>query len=77
MEHLVIISPKGTGFSNYLVSFPHVYKCQGESLNFDYFIYVGVFSPLQKVCQILSSHNFKEFSLDKETNYYRFKVHVE
>lgn len=77
MEHLVIITPKGGCFDEYLRRFPHVYKYNAESANYAYFVYVGAISPKQKVCQILSMNNFKEFSLDKETNYYRFKVHIE
>lgn len=77
MEHLVIISPKGGAFAADLSRFPHVYKKTAESANFAYFTYVGAISPKQKVLQILSLHNFSDFSLDKETNYLRLKVHVE
>lgn len=77
MEHLVIITPKGGAFAMQLTITPHVYKLTAESQQFDYFTYVGSISPKSKICQILSLHNFKEFSIDKETNYYRFKVHVE
>lgn len=77
MTHLVIITPKGGAFAADLSRFPHVYKKNAESANFSYFIYVGAISPKQKVLQILSIHNFSDFSLDKETNYLRLKVHVE
>lgn len=77
MEHLVIITPKDGAFAMDLSRFPHVYKKNAESAQFAYFIYVGAIAPKQKVLQILSIHNFSEFSLDKETNYLRLKVHVE
>lgn len=77
MNHLVIISPKGGDFAKYLSRFPNVYKKTAESSNFSYFTYVGAISAKSKVLQILSTHNFSDFSLDKETNYLRLKVHVE
>ncbi len=77
MEHLVIITPKGSDFCKNLCRYPHVYKKTAESSNFTYFTYVGAISPKSKVLQILSLHNFSDFSLDKETNYLRLKVHVE
>ena len=77
MEHLVIITPKGGAFAKYMKRFTFVYKKHAESANYAYFIYCGELSPIDKVCEILSIHNFKEFSFDKETNYYRFKVHAE
>lgn len=77
MEHLVIVTPRDGAFAAYLSAFSQVYKKTAESVNFAYFTYVGFIDPKQKVLQILSVRNFKEFSLDKETNYFRFKVHVE
>ncbi len=77
MEHLVIITPKNGAFAADLSRFPHVYKMTAATANFVYFTYVGAIAPKQKVLQILSLHNFSDFSLDKETNYFRFKVHVE
>lgn len=77
MEHLVIISPKGGAFAMDLSRYPHVYKLTAQSAQFAYFTYVGAISAKSKVLQILSMHNFRDFSLDKETNYYRLKVHVE
>ena len=77
MEHLVIITPKEGAFVDYLLRFPHVYKFNTASATYAYFIYIGPLSPKQQVLKILSIYNFKEFSLDKETNFYRFKVYVE
>lgn len=77
MEHLVIITPKNGAFVADLCRFPRVYKKTAASANFVYFTYVGAISPKQKVLQILSVHNFSDFSFDKETNYYTLKVHVE
>lgn len=77
MEHLVIITPKNGAFAADLCRFPNVYKKTAASANFMYFTYVGVIAPKQKILQILSLHNFSDFSLDKETNYFRLKVHVE
>lgn len=77
MEHLVIVTPRDGAFATYLSAFSAVYKKTAESVNFAYFTYVGFIGPKQKVLQILSVRNFKEFSLDKETNYYRFIVHEE
>ena len=76
MEHLVIITPKSGSFA-YLLSFSSEFKKHAVSANYAYFTYVGEESVYAKVCELLSSFYFKEFSLDKETNYYRFKVHVE
>lgn len=77
MEHLVIITPKNGSFDKYMRRFTYVYKKTAESVNFAYFTYIGELSPKDKVCEILSLFNFSDFSLDKKTNYYRFKVHVE
>lgn len=77
MEHLVIITPKDGTFQKYMRRFASVYKKHAESANYAYFTYIGALSPKDKVCEILSFFNFKDFSLDKETNYYRFKVNVE
>lgn len=77
MTHLVIITPKGGTFQKYMRRLEYVYKKHAESANYAYFTYIGELSPKDKVCEILSLFDFKEFSLDKETNYYRFKVHVE
>lgn len=77
MEHLVIITPKDGAFSKHMRRFSYVYKKHAESANYSYFTYVGELSPMDKVCEILFLFKFKEFSLDKETNYYRLKVHVE
>lgn len=77
MDHLVIITPKGGAFAADLSRYPHVYKITAASANFTYFTYVGAISAKQKVLQILSLHNFSDYSLDKETNYLRLKVHVE
>lgn len=76
MEHLVIITPKGGRFAEILTS-SCIYKKTAVSANFAYFTYIGDLSPKDKVLVILSTFNFKDFSLDKETNYYRFKVFVE
>lgn len=76
MTHLVIITPRAGSFA-YLLSFSSEFKKHAVSANYAYFTYVGEVCPLDKVCELLSTFNFKEFSLDKETNYYRFKVYVE
>lgn len=76
MTHLVIITPKAGSFA-YLLSFSSEFKKHAQTSNYAYFTYVGKESSYAKVCELLSSFNFKEFSLDKENNYYRFKVHVE
>lgn len=76
MEHLVIITPKDGSFADFL-RLSCIFKKHAESANYAYFTYIGDSYPQQKVCEILSSFTFKEFSLDKETNYYRFKVFVE
>lgn len=76
MTHLVIITPKAGSFA-YLLSFSSEFKKHAQTSNYAYFTYVGEECALDKVCELLSTFNFKEFSLDKETNYYRFKVHVE
>lgn len=77
MEHLVIITPKDGTFAKYMGRFTFIYKKHAESENYAYFTYIGELSPKDKVCAILEIYNFKAFSFDKETNYYRFKVHVE
>lgn len=77
MNHLVIITPKSGTFEKYMRRRPQVYIYRSESANYAYFSLASVFSPNKTVCQILSKFNFKEFSLDKETDYYRFKVYVE
>lgn len=77
MEHLVIITPKDGAFQKYMSCFPCEYKKHAESAKYAYFTYIGELSPKYKVKQILSLFNFKEFSFDKETNYYRFKVRVQ
>lgn len=76
MTHLVIIAPKAGAFA-YLLSFSSEFKKHAQTSNYAYFNYVGEVCALDKVCELLSSFNFKEFSLDKETNYYRLKVHIE
>lgn len=76
-EHLVIIAQKDGRFARYMRRFDSIYKKHAESANYAYFTYIGELSPTDKVFEILDIFNFKEFSLDKETNYYRFKVHVE
>lgn len=76
MEHLVIISPKG-GVLDTSLRLSCIFKKHAATSNYSYFTYIGELSPLDEVCELLSSFHFKEFSLDKETNYYRLKVHVE
>lgn len=76
MENLVIITPKG-GLLAQNLSLSCRFKKTSSSSYFEYFIYIGVFPPKQKALQILSTYNFKDFSLDKETNFYRLKVHEE
>ena len=77
MEHLVIITLKYCAFAKYMRRFWSVYKLHAVCSNYAYFKYIGDLSPKDKVCEILSIFNFKEFSLDKETNYYRLKVYAE
>lgn len=76
MEQLVIITPKG-GLLAQNLSLSCRFKKTSASSYFEYFTYIGLFPPKQKALQILSSYNFSDFSLDKETNYLRLKVHVE
>lgn len=76
MTNLVIIAPKAGNFA-YLLSHSSEFKRTSASADYAYFTYVGEECALDKVCELLSSFIFKEFSLDKETNYYRLKVHVE
>lgn len=76
MEKLVIITPKGGLFAQNL-SLSCRFKKTSESDNFVNFTYIGVFPPKQKALQILSTYNFSDFSLDKETHSLRLKVHVE
>ena len=77
MEHLVIITPNDGALAMYLSRFPHEYKMIAKTASFAHFLYVGAISPKQKVLQILSLHNFQDFSLDKEANYCSLKVHRE
>ena len=76
MEHLVIIIPKDGSFDK-MLRLLSIYKKIGESATHAYFSYIGEKSPKDKVCDFLFSFNFKEFSLVKKSNYYRFKVHAE
>ena len=76
MEHLVIIAPKDSVLADTLTQ-SCLFRLTCRTANYAYFAYAGEQSPLRKACQILSSFNFKEFSLDKETNYYRLKVYAE
>ena len=76
MTRLVIITPKVGNFA-YLLTHSSEFKKTSSSADFAYFTYFGEVCALDKACEILSSFRFKEFSLDKETNYYRLKVHVE
>lgn len=76
MEKLVIITPKG-GLLAQNLSLSCRFKKTSSSAYFVYFTYIGVYPPKQKALQILSTYNFSDFSLDKETHYYRLKVHVE
>ena len=76
MKHLVIITPKDGLFAQKL-NLSCRFKLTSASANFAYFTYIGVFPPKHKVLNILSSFDFKKYSLDKEANYLRLKVHVE
>lgn len=76
MEQLIIITPKAGTFDKYLRQFPHVYKLILSS-QYVYYTYLDKFSAKDIVCQILSLNHFQEFSLDKETNYYRLQIYVE
>lgn len=76
MTHLVIVTLKAGNFA-YLLSHSSEFKRTSASADYAYFTYVGEVCALDKVCALLSSFNFKEFSLDKETNYYRLKVYSE
>ena len=76
MEHLVIITPNGGLFAQKL-NLSCRFKKISVSSTYAIFAYVGIFPPKQKVVDILSCYDFKEFSLDKETNYYRLKVYAE
>lgn len=76
MEHLVIITPKG-GILDTCLRLSCTYKKHASSANYSYFTYIGERSPLDEAYELFSSFNFKEFSLDKETNYLRLKIHVE
>lgn len=76
MKKLLIISPKGGVFDTCL-RLSCIFKKRAVTSNYSYFTYIGELSPLEEVCELLSSFDFKQFSLDKETNYYILKVHVE
>lgn len=76
MEHLVIIAPKNSVLADTLTE-SCVYRPTCRTADYAYFTYIGEESPLCIVCQILYSFEFQEFSLDKETDYYRLKVYVE
>ena len=76
-ERLFIIVPKGGFLEKYLSRFPHVYKRNASTPQFVYFAYFGDQSPKEKACNLLLIFDFKDFSLDKETNFYRLKVNVE
>ena len=76
MTHLVIITPKDGNFA-YLLNSSSEFKKSSASADYAYFTYFGDVCALDKACDLLSSFRFKEFSLDKETNYYRLKVYVE
>lgn len=76
MTHLVLITPKAGSFA-YLLTFSSEFKKTAASADYAYFTYVGEVCALDQVCTLLSSFNFKEFSLDKEKNYYRLKVYAE
>lgn len=76
MTHLVIITPKA-GDLDYLLTYSSDFKKTISTANYAYFTYVGEESAHGRVCKIISSFSFKEFSLDKEKNYYRLKIYVE
>lgn len=76
MSHLVIITPKAGNFA-YLLTYSSEFKKTSSSANYAYFTYIGEVCALHKACELLSSFNFREFSLDKEKSIYRLKVHVE
>ena len=76
MEHLVVITPKDGSFADSLRE-SCIFKQHALSANYAYFTYIGNQSPIDKVYRLLSAFRFKEFSLDKETNYYRLKVFAE
>ena len=76
MTHLVIVTPKAGNFS-YLLTYSSEFKKTSASADYACFTYIGKASALEKACEILSSFVFKEFSLYKETNYYRLKVYAE
>ena len=76
MEHLVIVAPKDSVLADTLTA-SCLFRPTCRTANHVSFAYIGEQSPLRKACHILSSFDFKEFSLNKETNYYRLKVYVE
>ena len=76
MTHLVIITPKAGNFA-YLLTYSSEFKKTSSSADYAYFTYFGEVCSLDKVCELLSTFRFKEFSLDKETNFYRLKVYAE
>ena len=76
MTHSVIVTPKAGNFA-YLLTYSSEFKKTAVSAVYAYFTYIGEVCALDKVCDLLSSFRFKDFSLDKESNYYRLKVHAE
>lgn len=76
MEKLVIITPMG-GLLAQNLSLSCRFQKTSVSANFEHFTYIGVFPPKQKVFQLLSTYNFSDFTLDKETDSLRLKVYVE
>lgn len=76
MTRLVIVTPNAGNFA-YLLTFSSEFKMTSASANYVYFTYVGEVCALDKACELLSTFNFREFSLDKEKSIYRLKVHIE
>ena len=76
MTHLVIVTPTAGNFA-YLLNSSSDFKRTSVSVHYAYFTYIGEVCALDEVCGLLSSFCFKQFSLDKETNYYRLKVYAE
>lgn len=74
MEHLVIITPVGGTFHKYMRSFPSIFKAYAVKSKYIYYSYAGSLSSFDKVCELIHFFHFKDFSLVKETNYYRLKV---
>ena len=77
MERLFIITPKDGAFQKYMSRFEFTYKKFHESANCAFFAYNGSLSPKDKVRELLSIYDFKEYFLDKEKNYYIFKAYIE